>query len=169
MSGTGRLLAILAIVVGVSLPVSPVLAQDVDLALDFSLLEPGIARSESFAVELERQARLQDVRWVTRSGVLESADLSVELCRPSGCFDLESLRGTFFDPGTIEVTVTVTLSPSSDIGGTGSALGQLTFVSDDDLPLTGSQLAERLAWALAMASFGALLVALARRREGVGA
>jgi hypothetical protein len=63
------------------------------------------------------------------------------------------------------VTVTAELTQAAGNGETGSIVGQLTFVADDELAFTGSNVAPWLATALAALAVGALLLALLRRRQ----
>jgi hypothetical protein len=93
-------------------------------------------------------------------------DLTVEVCDSAGtCVDPVVGAGTAFAAGVSTVAVTAVLSGQAGNGETGSIVGQLTFVAEDELAATGAALAPWLASAAAVVALGALLLAVVRRRS----
>lgn len=135
--------------------------------LDFTGLTPGVPVTETGAFTLDRDATLASFVWLERIGVMNFVDLTVEVCDSAGtCVDPLVGAGTAFAAGVSTVTVTAVLTGQAGNGETGSIVGQLAFVADDELAATGAQLAPWLASAAAVIALGALILAGVRRRSG---
>lgn len=168
-------LACLAVVVGavlvsVGLSASPTAAAvPVDFTLTFPDLAPGEVRTQAAVVTLERDALLDAVSWEERTGLLASSALSLVACRSSTCVSADDFRATRMTAGPVEITVTVTVPLDVAPATTGSALGRLSFVADeDDLATTGSDAVRLVTWGVALVAAGSaigVLVAVSRRQR----
>lgn len=160
-----------AVALGAGLALAPVGAARAAPAplftLEFTGLTPGVPQTESSAFQLDRAATLASFAWLEQTGVMASIALDIEVCDSTGsCVDPTALGAGFpFAAGTVSVAVTAELAQAAGNGETGSIVGQLTFVADDDLAFTGANAAPWAATALAALAVGALLLALLRRRE----
>lgn len=141
--------------------------ESVDLAFSVENLTPGSVGSDTQVYTLERAAQLTDVEWTHRSGVLASADLSLELCDADNrCGTAGELIGTGFSPGPITVTLTVRVADDVAHSTRGTAAGRLVFVADDaPLATTGVDPTRTILWAAALLLSGAALVALTAHRR----
>lgn len=137
----------------------------------FENLAPGVAQSTSFPHQLSQDAVFRGLTWLEQTGALEFADLEAEVCASDRvCVDGSGDEDTILRAGTLTITVTAVIHNEAPQDTTGTASGLLTFAAPDDaidgdLPFTGARLLEMTAWGAALISIGALLVAVARRRD----
>lgn len=151
------------------------LAQESPFPVSIENLSPGVPQSTSVIYELPHDAVLRGLTWTGQTGVLEFADLEVDVCdRNSVCSDPDRPGDTVLQSGPVTITVTASISGEAPQDSSGTASGELAFVAADvtdgvedagSLPFTGVWLLQMAAWAAAMVSIGALVVVLARRRD----
>ena len=154
----------------------PLLAhgQEASFSVTLEDLVPGVPRTETGSVQLDRDAMLTNFTWLQLTGILEDATIEVEVCVPGDwCVDANDPDDSIFPAGTLQVVITATLPDDAPAGGSGSATGRFVFFADSDgedgdpdLPLTGLELMGMTAWAVAFVSVGALIVVISRRRNG---
>jgi hypothetical protein len=140
-----------------------------EFSLSFDGLTPGVPMTESATFTLDRDATLTSFAWLEQQGLFINPALLVviEVCDSTGsCVDPTNLgAGVPFAAGTATVRVTVEMVTPVGNGATGSVVGQLVFVAEDELPLTGLGSAPWLAAGAAAVAVGVLImVALGRRR-----
>ncbi|WP_285025405.1 hypothetical protein [Plantibacter sp. ME-Dv--P-122b] len=162
-----------AVLLSVGLAPSPSSAAvPLDFTLTFPDLAPGETRTEAAVVVLDRDALLDAVTWEERTGLLESSSLALDICRSTTCVSADDFRSTRLTAGPIDVRVTVTVPTDAPPAATGSALGRLSFIADDDdLATTGSDAARLITWGLSLTAAGlalALGLGISRRvhRDG---
>ncbi len=172
LTARGRRSIIAALVlVAVAMPTAA-LAQEAPFTVTFENLAPGAPQSTSFTYDLPQDAVLRSVTWTEQVGILEFADLEIVVCDASGvCVTGTTPDDTVLSAGPITITVTASITNEAPQDSSGSASGELSFAAaevveeDGNLPYTGAWLAEMAAWAAALVSIGALVVAVARRRD----
>lgn len=179
--GVAGILLILGAPTAVALP-EP--SDEISLDVQFGALAPGVPQTRSATFSVPSGARVVDISWVHRDGILEFADLVVELCDTAGrCTDRtpSTLSGT-----TLTAHVTATISAQdTQPGTTGYAIGRINLVGTDgtepagpsdaqppgsaaptagpDLPRTGSDVLVPLLWVAALVCVGGALLAWSRR------
>lgn len=140
--------------------------------LQFDDLTPGVPQERTDSFVLERDAALVSFAWLEREGILADADLAITVCDAAAtCLD----PSTASEPvdmiaGTVDVTVATRLAATAPPGGSGSVVGQLSFVADDDLAATGANPLQWLAVGAAAVALGAVAIAASGRgrREVAG-
>lgn len=130
-------------------------------------LEPGTPESRSGSFVLERDSALVAFAWLERTGILIDATLAIEVCDSAAtCLDPTTLTsGVHMVAGPVVVTVTTVLADTAAPGSSGSVIGQLTFVADEDLAGTGVDPLPWLAAGAAAVAGGVLMVAVIERRR----
>jgi hypothetical protein len=160
-----------ALALGIGLAVAPVgtarAAPAPEFTLEFTDLQPGVPQTDSGTFTLDRAADLVSFAWIEQVGTLsDSIVFDVEACDSTGsCVDPTALTGPVpFAAGLGTLTVTAELTAAAGNGETSSSIGRLSFVADDPLALTGSDVAPWIAAGIAAVAVGALILALTRRR-----
>ena len=167
---TRRALAAVVIVGVLAIPAAA-LAQEAPLSVSIDDLAPGVPQSSFFTYDLAHDAEFRGLTWTQRTGVLDFADLSVEVCAPTGvCVDGDDPDDSVLAAGPVSIRVTATITEAAPQGSSGTAAGALVFAAADtgaaeELPRTGAWLLELFAVAAALISLGALLVSATRRDD----
>lgn len=148
------------------------LAQQAPFSVSIENLAPDVPQSSFFTYDLAHDAEFRGLTWTRRTGVLDVADLVVEVCTPTGtCVSGNNPDPTVLPAGLVSITVTATISEAAPQGSSGTAAGALVFAAAaggagaDELPRTGAWLFELFAVAAALISIGASLVSATRSDE----
>lgn len=168
------LVGLLGLLGGVAiLPPTHAQPEDLSFELDFGILVLDTPSTRVGTIELGRDARLEGLAWVERTGVMADVDLTVTVCDRLGtCVDAASpTRSAVLTAGPLHTEVTATLHEPAM--GTGRAIGRLTFgdgassgIGRPELPglaPTGADVATSALWSLAFLSAGVALAAWATR------
>ena len=168
---SGSFAAVLLAIFGLALGVGallPTRAQPEPVAFDLVFLDlaPGTAQTESASFPLSRDADLVGLTWIERTGVMTEVELTAQVCSASGACTaaFDPMDPVPFPAGATTVTVTATLA--APVNATeGSVVGQLTFVAEDELALTGADPWQLIAWCVAAVAVGLFIVAARPRRR----
>lgn len=178
MTARGRRSIVAAMVVTALAIPTTAIAQEAPFTVSIENLAPGVPESTSFTYGLAQDALFRSLTWTGQTGILESADLGVEVCSDGACVDGDNPDDTVLPAGPVTITVTATISGEAPQNSSGTASGELVFVAadvataggadgdvDEELPFTGAWFLEMGALAAALISIGALLATVARRRD----
>lgn len=156
---------LIAVTLALLFPAAAV-ARDHSVVVTFANLMPGVPGVDTRILTVERESRFAGFDWTSRTGILGSASLRVEICQPD-CVDAAAMTGRSLAAGEVVVRVTATLPGDVAAGGTGLATGQIVLrgVGDPDLPFTGFEGLSAAIWAGTLIG-GGILIVRATRREG---
>lgn len=187
VASTGAITALVALATLSAPLASHAAAGDISFSLSFEGLVPGVPATQMVEIDIPRAGEIGSFSWVERTGILKTAQFSLEVCSADGqCTpsnnDNEPLS---VEAGKLPVRVTVVISEY----GSGTAIGELTlasegaaglgersdepFSSQSGLASTGASVASAALWATAALALGtvawlwprAILVAARRRRS----
>ena len=137
----------------------------VDVVLDFTGLEPGVARTITYPIDVPVDARIAESGFISVTGVAEQIDWTIDLCNEQSCRDItDGAAGSLVAPDDYTLRVSAVLT--EDVVGEGRALGRVRLVAVDTLAATGTA----VVWVTSIVAGIAVLLGLvamlgSRRRE----
>lgn len=154
----------------------------IPFSFNFTDLRPGVPATQTVDLVIPRDGDLNGFAWLERTGILETAQFGFEVCEAPGaeCTPASTVKKPVaVTAGNLHLRVTVVISEQ----GSGTAIGQLTLASRDDvmltargggLALTGTNPANIALWATAALALGTvalvwprtIILAARRRRDG---